>query len=79
MTILDTYYASGGPDVRLFTLELTCPAWTAPILICNGFTDQTCVTEDARTLTFTAAAMMSPMRRLATLFLASHPPMALLR
>ena len=39
MTILDTFYASGGPDVRLFTLELTCPAWTAPILICNGYPD----------------------------------------
>ena len=58
MTILNNYYASGGPDVRLFTLELTCPAWTAPILICNGFKDQTCVTEDARTLTFIAAAML---------------------
>lgn len=29
MTILDTFYASGGDDMRLFTLELTCPAWTA--------------------------------------------------
>lgn len=28
MTILN-YYASGGPDIRLFTLELTCQAWTA--------------------------------------------------
>jgi len=57
MTILNDYYASGGNDLRLFTLELTCPAWTAPILICNGFTDQTCVTEDLRTLTFIAAAI----------------------
>lgn len=39
MTILDTFYASGGDDVQLFTLELTCPAWAAPILICNGFKD----------------------------------------
>ena len=57
MTILNSYYASGGPDVRLFTLELTCPAWTAPILICNGFKDQTCITEDLRPLTFIAAAI----------------------
>lgn len=57
MTILDTYYASGGPDVRLFTLELTCQSWAAPILICNGFTDRTCITEDLRTLTFIAAAI----------------------
>lgn len=57
MTILNQVYASGGPDVRLFTLELTCQAWSAPILICNGFKDQACVTEDARTLTFIAAAI----------------------
>ena len=56
MTILNQIYASGG-DVIISTLELTCPAWTAPILICNGFTDRTCVTEDARTLAFTAAAI----------------------
>lgn len=56
MTILDTFYASGG-DVIISTLELTCPAWSAPILICNGFTDRTCVTEDSRTLTFIAAAI----------------------
>lgn len=30
MTILNDYYASGGPDARLFTLELTCPAWNYP-------------------------------------------------
>lgn len=57
MTILNQFYASGGPDVRLFTLELTCPAWGEPILLCNGFTDQTCVTEDARTITFIASGI----------------------
>lgn len=35
MTILEQVYASGG-DCIISTLELTCPAWTAPILICNG-------------------------------------------
>lgn len=29
MTILEQVYASGGSDVRQFTLELTCPAWTS--------------------------------------------------
>jgi len=57
MTVLEQVYASAGPDVIIHTLELTCPAWSAPILICNGFKDQTCVTEDARTLTFIAAAI----------------------
>ena len=57
MTLLDQFYASGGKDVAILTLELTCPAWDAPVLICNGFEDQVCVTEDARTLTFIAAAI----------------------
>jgi hypothetical protein len=53
MTILEQVYASGG-DVIIPTLELTCPAWLAPLLLCPGFENQTCVTEDARTLTFEA-------------------------
>lgn len=57
MTILETLYASGGADPIIMTLELTSDAWVDPILICNGFTDQTCVTEDARTLTFIAAGI----------------------
>lgn len=56
MTVLDQVYASGG-DVIIPTLELTCDAWAEPILICAGFEDQTCVTEDARTLTFIAAGI----------------------
>ena len=56
MTILEQVYASGG-DVIIPTLELTCTAWTGPILLCNGFEDQTCVTEDARTLVFVASGI----------------------
>lgn len=56
MTILEQVYASGG-DVIIPTLELTCDAWAEPVLICAGFEDQTCVTEDARTLTFIAAGI----------------------
>jgi hypothetical protein len=56
MTILDQVYASGG-DVIIPTLELTCTAWAGPILLCNGFEDQTCVTEDARTLVFIASGI----------------------
>lgn len=47
--------ASGGNDAFVRTLEITCPTWQDPILICNGFTDRTCGTEDGRTLNFTAA------------------------
>lgn len=46
--------ASAGPEQRLLTLEITSVAFD-PVLICNGFSDRTCVTEDARTLTFIAA------------------------
>jgi len=56
MTILEQVYASGG-EVIISTLELTCPAWDAPVLICQGYADQTCTTEDARTLTFLASAI----------------------
>lgn len=56
MTILNQIYASGG-DVIIPTLELTCAAWDAPLLLCRGFEDQTCVTEDGRTLTFLASGI----------------------
>ncbi|MBF0675596.1 DUF1833 family protein [Pseudomonas sp.] len=56
MSILDQVYASGG-DVILATLELSSPAWEASEFICSGFEDQSCTTEDGRTVTFTAAAM----------------------
>lgn len=56
MTVLDQVYASGG-DVILNTIELTCGAWDAPILICQGFEDHTCIDEDGRELTFIAAGI----------------------
>lgn len=55
MSLLEEVFASGGTDVIIRTLELTSPGWSEPILICNGFTDQTLTTEDGRTLLFTAA------------------------
>lgn len=57
MTILESVFASGGKDVVIPTLELTCSAWDASVLICNGFENHTCVTEDDRTLTFIAAGI----------------------
>lgn len=56
MTILNQIYASGG-DVIIPTLELTCPAWEEPILLCRGYENQTCITEDGRTLTFLASGI----------------------
>lgn len=57
MTILERVFASGGTEVVIPTLELICDAWAAPILICSGFEDHTCTTEDARSLTFKAAGI----------------------
>lgn len=57
MTILERVFASGGTEVVIPTLELTCPAWDEPILLCNGYENQTCTTEDGRTLTFLASAI----------------------
>lgn len=57
MTILARVYASGGPEVIIPTIELTCEAWAEPILICAGFEDQTVTDESDRTLTFIAAGI----------------------
>ena len=56
MTILEQVYASGG-DTIIYTLELACTAWDAPILLCEGFEDQHCITEDGRPLTFMASGI----------------------
>ena len=57
MTVLERVFASGGTEVVIPTLEITCAAWTTSILLCNGYEDHTCVTEDARTLTFLASGI----------------------
>lgn len=57
MTILERVFASAGDEVVIPTIEITCSSWAAPILLCNGYEDQTCTTEDARTLTFIASGM----------------------
>lgn len=56
MTILDRVYASGG-DVIISTIELTCPAWAGPVLICNGFEDQEVTDENSIVKTFIAAGI----------------------
>lgn len=56
MTVLERVYASGG-DVLIYTLEIDCPAWAEPILLCKGFENQICITEDSRTLEFMASGI----------------------
>lgn len=58
MNPLNEYYCSGNSEqVLLQTLEIKSAAWAKPILLCQGFEDQTCTTEDFRVLTFTASGM----------------------
>jgi hypothetical protein len=57
MTILERVFASGGTEVVIPTLEITCEAWAAPILLCNGYENHTCTTEDNRVLTFVASGI----------------------
>lgn len=57
MTVLERLFASAGTEVIIPTLEITCDAWAAPLLLCNGFENHTCITEDARTLTFLASGI----------------------
>lgn len=47
--------ANERTDEIIRTLELTCSAWSGPVLICTGFEDITAVTEDGRTVTFIGA------------------------
>ena len=56
MSLIERVYASGG-DVIIDTLELTCPAWTEPVLICGGFEDVACTAEDGRSLQHIAAGI----------------------
>ncbi|HBP5289134.1 DUF1833 family protein [Pseudomonas aeruginosa] len=56
-TALERFYASDGPDRPIATIEITRASRPDPILICQGFNDLTCMTEDARLLTFVAGAI----------------------
>jgi hypothetical protein len=57
MTVLEQVFASGGDDMVIPTLEITSSAWAAPILLCSGFEDHRCITEDGRALVFLAAGI----------------------
>lgn len=57
MTVLERVFASGGTEVVIPTLEITCAAWAAPLLLCNGWEDHICTTEDSRVLTFRASGI----------------------
>ena len=53
---INVCYASGGP-LPINTIEAVCSIWPSPVLLCDGFEDRVCGTEDSRTLVFTAMAL----------------------
>lgn len=56
MSILEQVYAEGG-DVILHTIELHSDSWSDRIALVRDYVDCTAVTEDSRTVTFTASGM----------------------
>lgn len=56
MNPLNEYYCSGSAEqVQLHTLEITSSGWPEPVLLCQGFDNQVCITEDGRQLEFIAS------------------------
>lgn len=57
MNPLDILRSSGGTDVEIPTIELTCSAWADSLFLCAGFEDQTFTLEDGRIITFQALGL----------------------
>lgn len=55
--VLERLYASGGDEVILYMVELSCPAWPDTIRIVQGFEDFTVTDENGRVVTFTAGGI----------------------
>ncbi len=57
MDPLEVAFASPADEVLIPTLEITCDAWPAPVLLTHGYDNVTAGTEDGRTLTFEAGGI----------------------
>lgn len=57
MNPLDVAFASPGTEVLIPCVEITCEAWSDPILLTHGFEDLTATAEDGRVLTFKAGGI----------------------
>ncbi|MBA1249839.1 DUF1833 family protein [Pseudomonas luteola] len=57
MSVLERLYASGGPEVIIDTLELSCPAWDESIYLCRGYEDLVATTEAGATVIFQASGI----------------------
>ncbi len=56
-TILDVLRASGGTDVEIITIQLSCTAWDESLYWFNGFYYEVFTLERGDTVTFTAVAV----------------------
>jgi hypothetical protein len=56
MKALEIVYASGG-DIRISTLEISCPAWADALYLVQDFEDLVATTESGLTVTFEASAI----------------------
>jgi len=57
MTVIEQFYASGGSDVKIATLELSCPAWEKPVYLCKAYEDLMAATETGEVVTYQACGM----------------------
>ena len=57
MNPLDVCYASPGTEVLIPTFEISSSGWSESVLICAGFENQACGTEDGRAVTFLAGGL----------------------
>lgn len=55
--VLERLYASGGPELIFYMVEMTCPAWSDSIRIVQGYDDITVIDENGRTVTFMAGGI----------------------
>lgn len=55
--LLEQVCASGGPEVVIDTLELSCAAWDEPIRLVQGYFDEILGLENGQMVTFKAAPM----------------------
>jgi hypothetical protein len=54
---LDILRSSGGTDVEIPTIELSCSAWEESLFLCAGFADQTFTLEDDTVQIFQATGL----------------------
>jgi hypothetical protein len=57
MSVLARFYNEVGNDVKLHTVEITCEAWSQPIVLVRDYVDHSLITEDDRHIKALASGM----------------------